>query len=346
MNRDQKTAVVDEIAGQIKAADAIFAVDYRGLSVSQAADLRAKLRDVDARFRIVKNSLTERAADQAGIGELKSMLVGPTALTLVNGDAALAAKALNDTARSLNLLEFKGGLLNGSVLSPDDVRSIARLPSREVLQGQLVATIAAPLTGLVRGLNALIVGLAIQLKAIADMDPPALTAAPPPPAATVTEAAPAEPAAETQPESEAEAPAAPEAEAPAAPEAEAPAAPEAEAPAEPEPEVAPPPATPEVEPEPEPVVEPPVEPEVAPPPATPEVEPEPEPVVEPPAEPVVQPPAGPEAQAPAGPEAQAPAGPEAQAPAEPVAEVSEPEAAPEPAQQSEPDAASDAAPSE
>ncbi len=239
MNRDQKTAVVDEIAGQIKAADAIFAVDYRGLSVSQAADLRAKLRDVDARFRIVKNSLTERAADQAGVEELKPMLVGPTALTLVNGDAALAAKALNDTARSLNLLEFKGGLLNGSVLSPDDVRSIARLPSREVLQGQLVATIAAPLTGLVRGLNALIVGLAIQLKAIADMDPPVLTAAPPAPAPTVTESAPVEPAADIQPEPVAEAVAEPVAEARRpSPVAEAAAEPVAEAVAEPEAEAA------------------------------------------------------------------------------------------------------------
>jgi large subunit ribosomal protein L10 len=347
MNRDQKTAVVDEIAGQIKAADAIFAVDYRGLSVSQAADLRAKLRDVDAQFRIVKNSLTERAADQAGIDALKPMLVGPTALTLVHGDAALAAKALNDTARSLNLLEFKGGLLNGSVLSPDDVRSIARLPSREVLQGQLVATIAAPLTGLVRGLNALIVGLAIQLKAIADMDPPVLTAAPPAPAPTVTEPAPVEPAAETEPEPEAEAPAEPEAEAvaepeadapaeseaeaPAESEAQAPAEPEAEAPAEPEAEV---PAEPEVQPEPEPVVEPPAEPEVAPPPVEPEIQPEPEPVVEPPVEPVVDPPVD------------APAGPEAEAPAEPAGELTEPEVAPEPAQQSEPDAASDAAPSE
>src|ERR1700684_1041016 len=108
MNRDQKTAVVKEIAGQIQSAEAIFAVDYRGISVAQVADLRTKLRDADARFRVVKNSLSERAADQAGASELKPMLIGPTALTLVKGDAALAAKALNDTARQLNnLLEFK-----------------------------------------------------------------------------------------------------------------------------------------------------------------------------------------------------------------------------------------------
>jgi large subunit ribosomal protein L10 len=168
MNRDQKTAVVDEIAGEIKDAEAIFAVDYRGITVSQVADLRIKLREADARFRVVKNSLSERAADKAGLDTLKPMLVGPTALAFVNGDAALAAKALNDAARQFNLLEFKGGLLNGTVLTADDVRSIARLPSREVLYAQLVGTVAAPLTGLARGLNALIGGLAIQLQAIAD----------------------------------------------------------------------------------------------------------------------------------------------------------------------------------
>jgi large subunit ribosomal protein L10 len=174
MNRDQKSAVVDEIAGQLQAAEAIFAVDYRGISVAQVAELRSKLRDVDAKFRIVKNSLTERAADKAGADALKPLLEGPTALALVQGDAALAAKALNDTARALNILEFKGGLMNGNALSADDVRSIARLPSREVLNAQLVGAIASPLTGLVRTLNALIAGLAIQLKAIADLDPPAL----------------------------------------------------------------------------------------------------------------------------------------------------------------------------
>ncbi len=168
MNRDQKAAVVEEIAGQLQRAEAVFAVDYRGISVSQAAELRARLRDADAVFRIVKNSLTERAADKAGIEQLKEMLDGPTALTLVSGDPAVAAKALNDTARALQLLDFKGGLLNGSPLSADDIRSIARLPSREVLHGQLVGTIAAPLSGLVRTLNALIAGLASQLQQMAE----------------------------------------------------------------------------------------------------------------------------------------------------------------------------------
>ena len=207
MNRDQKAAVVDEIAEQIQSAEAIFAVDYRGLTVTQAAELRVKLRDADARFRIVKNSLSERAADKAGAAALKPLLQGPTALALVRGDAALAAKALNESARAFNLLEFKGGVLNGETLSADDVRSIARLPSRDVLNAQLVGTIAAPISGLVRTLNALIAGVAIQLQAIADQG---LVSGEAPPA---------------------EAPAAAEAEAPAAAEAEAPAAEAAEAPA-------------------------------------------------------------------------------------------------------------------
>ena len=79
MNRDQKTAVVDEIAGQLQAADAIFAVDYRGISVAQVAELRSRLSEAHARFRVVKNSLSERAADKAGLETLKPMLIGPTA---------------------------------------------------------------------------------------------------------------------------------------------------------------------------------------------------------------------------------------------------------------------------
>jgi large subunit ribosomal protein L10 len=228
MDREQKAAVVDEIAGEIQGAGAVFAVDYRGLSVAQAAELRTKLRDADTKFRIVKNSLSERAADKAGAQELKALLDGPTALALVRGDAALAAKALNDTARALNILEFKGGLMDGAALSADDVRAIARLPAREVLHAQLVGTIASPLAGLVRGLNALIAGIAIQLQAIADQG---LVSgeAPAPEAAAEPEAAPApEAAAEPEPESEPAAEAEPEAEAEQSEQTEVQDAPDAE----------------------------------------------------------------------------------------------------------------------
>jgi large subunit ribosomal protein L10 len=168
MNREQKAAVIDELAAEIKSADAVFAVDYRGISVPEAADLRGRLREAETVFRIVKNSLTERASDAAGTEALKPMLEGPTALAFVRGDAALAAKALNDAARAFGALEFKGGLLSGAPLTAEEVQRIARLPARDVLHAQLVGTIAAPLSGLVRTLNALIAGLAVQLGQIAE----------------------------------------------------------------------------------------------------------------------------------------------------------------------------------
>ena len=163
MNRDQKAAVIDEIAAEIQEADAIYAVDYRGISVPAAAELRTKLRDADATFRIVKNTLTERAADKAEIAELKELLDGPTALTFVRGDAALAAKALRDQGRATETLTFKGGFMNGAALTPDDINSIARLPARDVLYGQLVGVVASPITGLARGLGSLLGGLAVAL---------------------------------------------------------------------------------------------------------------------------------------------------------------------------------------
>src|SRR3954449_3986462 len=163
MNREQKAAAVAEIAQSIQESQAVFAVDYRGLSVPQAAELRARLRDADARFRVVKNTLTLRAADQAGAEALKELLEGPTALTFVRGDAAAAAKALRDYARQTELLPFKGGLMDGNPLSPDDISAIARLPSRQQLYAQLVGVVAHPIAGLARTLNQLIGGLAVAL---------------------------------------------------------------------------------------------------------------------------------------------------------------------------------------
>ncbi|MDW5596567.1 50S ribosomal protein L10 [Conexibacter stalactiti] len=168
MNRNEKAAVIDRIAGELEASSAVFAVDYRGITVAQVAALRTKLRDTDTTLAVVKNSLTERAADKAGVEALKEILSGPTALAFVRGDAAAAAKALSDAQRETQVLEFKGGLMDGKPVSPDEIRAISRLPSREVLYGQLVGVVAAPLNGLARGLNALIAGVAIQLQAIAD----------------------------------------------------------------------------------------------------------------------------------------------------------------------------------
>ena len=175
MNKEQKAAVVDEIAAQISEAQAVIAVDYRGTSVPKAAELRARLRDAETTFRIVKNSLTERAADKAGAGTLKELLEGPTAFAFVHGDTAAAAKALNDFTREVSTFQFKGGVMEGAPLSVDEIQAIARLPTRDVLHAQLVGLVASPLTGLARGLNSLISGLAVQLGQIAEQKAAAQT---------------------------------------------------------------------------------------------------------------------------------------------------------------------------
>jgi large subunit ribosomal protein L10 len=165
VNRDQKATAIAEIAEQIKESEAVFAIDYRGITVAQVAELRGRLRESDATFRVVKNTLTERAADAADAEALKSLLEGPTALTFVRGDAAAAAKAIADFQRSTggDLLPFKGGLMNGDALDAAQITAISKLPSRQVLYGQLVGVVASPITGLARGLNALVSGLAIAL---------------------------------------------------------------------------------------------------------------------------------------------------------------------------------------
>src|SRR5579863_1601363 len=198
MNRDAKAAVIDEIAADISDSQAIFAIDYRGITVAQADQLRARLREADAVFRVVKNSLTERAAAKAGAEELLPLLQGPTALTFVRGDAAAAAKAVADFTRATQLMAFKGGLMDGATLSSADVTAISRLPSRDVLYGQLVGLIASPISGLARTLNALIGGLAVGLGGVlAKKESGELPAgAPPEPPASLAEAAPDASAAE------------------------------------------------------------------------------------------------------------------------------------------------------
>jgi large subunit ribosomal protein L10 len=166
MNREQKSAAIAEIVAQINDSQAVFAVDFRGISVPQAADVRTRLRDADASFRVVKNTLTERAADEAGADALKPLLEGPTALTFVKGDAAVAAKAIATFNRETQLLTFKGGLLEGDALDAAQILAISRLPARDVLYGQLVGMVAAPITGLARGLNALLSGVAIALNEV------------------------------------------------------------------------------------------------------------------------------------------------------------------------------------
>jgi large subunit ribosomal protein L10 len=192
MNREEKSATIQEIAAQIEGAEAIFAVDYRGISVPQAAELRGKLRETDASFRIVKNRLTKLAATQVGEERLAELLVGPTALTFVRGDTAAAAKAITTFNKTHDVLTYKGGYMGETALDEPGFNAIAQLPSREVLIGQFTGVVASPLTGLVRGLGALIGGLALQLGQIAEQGLVTAEAPPAPPAEE-----PAAPAAET-----------------------------------------------------------------------------------------------------------------------------------------------------
>jgi large subunit ribosomal protein L10 len=259
MNREQKSAAIAEIAHHIDESDAIFAVDYRGISVAQVAELRTRLREADATFKVVKNSLTERAADQAGAQTLKELLSGPTALTFVRGDAAVAAKAVADFGRANQLLPFKGGLMEGAALDIEQIRSLSRLPSREVLYGQLVGVVASPISGLVRTLGALVGGLAVALGQVRDKKESGEIPAGEAPAASAQAEAPSEEAVagEAPAAEEAEAPAPEEppaeeatAEAPDAGEGEAPTAEEATAEAEAEAPAAEQPADDQAEPAP------------------------------------------------------------------------------------------------
>jgi large subunit ribosomal protein L10 len=168
MNKEQKAAAVEEIAERLGEADAIFAVDYRGISVTEAAELRASLREADATFRVVKNRLAKRAAAKAGTTELEELFDGPIALTFVKGDAVVAAKAIFTFARRHDVLEYRGGLMDGDVLAPEQFQAIARLPGLDVLHGQLVGMTASPLTGLTRGLGSMLSGLAVGLGQIAE----------------------------------------------------------------------------------------------------------------------------------------------------------------------------------
>jgi large subunit ribosomal protein L10 len=189
MDREQKAAAVAELTEDLKSADSVFAVDYRGISVTGAAELRRNLAEAEAVFKVVKNRLAKRAAADAGAEGLDELLIGPTALTLISGDAVIAAKAISTFSREHDVLTYKGGYMDGEPLDPDGFTAIARLPGVEVLRGQLVGITASPLTGLAAGLGR-------QLSQIAEQG--LVSGEAPAPAATAEQ--PEEPAAE--PESE------------------------------------------------------------------------------------------------------------------------------------------------
>src|SRR3954467_10851201 len=156
MRRDQKEQVVEELTARLKAADTLLVADYRGLTMPQIDDLRTRLLSSGARFTVVKNTLTRRAAEAAGTEALLTLLDGPSAIAFLeaDGDMVAAAKALADSARETNVLEIRGGIMQGRTVTAAEVETLAKLPPADVLRGQVLGAIVGPLTALAGLLNA------------------------------------------------------------------------------------------------------------------------------------------------------------------------------------------------
>jgi len=232
MARPEKVATVEEIKGKLQDARAAVLTEYRGLKVGELADLRASLRAAEAEYKVYKNTLARRAAEEAGLADLVSLLEGPTAITFVKGDAVTVAKALRDYARGNANLVVKGGILGTRVIAPEDVVALADIQPREVLLARIAGGFQAPMVKAAGLFQAFTRNMAYGLKAL--IDKRVAEGEAPPPADSEAEAAADAPAPEAAEAPAAEAPAPEAAEAPAA---EAPEAP-AEAAAE-EPEAAP-----------------------------------------------------------------------------------------------------------
>jgi large subunit ribosomal protein L10 len=150
MLRKDKERVVTELAERLRSSDTLIVADYRGLSMTEIDGVRSELLKHGARFSVVKNTLTRRAAEEAGVPQLVELLDGPTAIAFVReGDMVAVAKSLNDTARLTKILSLKGGILQGEPMSADQVRSLAALPPTDVLQGQVLGAIVGPLSAIV-----------------------------------------------------------------------------------------------------------------------------------------------------------------------------------------------------
>jgi large subunit ribosomal protein L10 len=150
MLRKDKEQVVAELAERLRSSQTLILADYRGLSVSELDEVRTKLLEHGARFHVVKNTLTKRAADEAGFETLKELLDGPTAIAFVgDGDMVSVAKTLSETARKTKVLELKGGILEGTPMDADQLSELAKLPPADVLRGQVLGAIVGPLNEIV-----------------------------------------------------------------------------------------------------------------------------------------------------------------------------------------------------
>ena len=163
MQKAEKAAIIDELAGQIEGASSMIVADYRGLSVEQITKIRTELRANDASLVVAKNTLTRVAAERCGANDLVGFLKGPSAIAFVRGDVAAAAKTLTDAATSTKILAVRGAVVEGTIFDAAEVSALAKLPSRDVLIGQVVRGIAAPISGLVGTLAAIPRGLVVAL---------------------------------------------------------------------------------------------------------------------------------------------------------------------------------------
>jgi large subunit ribosomal protein L10 len=156
MHRDDKERLVAELTERLRTADTLFVADYRGLSMPEIDGLRTELLRHGARFTVVKNTLTRRAAEAAGADTLLALLEGPTAIAFLetDGDPVAVAKALGAAARTTRILTIRGGVLQGSAISADDVENLAKLPPADVVKGRTLGLIIAPLNAFVGLMNA------------------------------------------------------------------------------------------------------------------------------------------------------------------------------------------------
>ena len=153
---EQKKQVVAQLVETLKSAQAGVLVDYRGITVEQDTQLRAKLREAGVEYKVVKNTLTRFAAKEVGFEELDEQLNGPTALAISTTDAVAPAKVISDFAKEVEALQIKAGFVDGKVISLDEVKTLASTPSREVLIAKIMGSLNAPISKLVRTLQALV----------------------------------------------------------------------------------------------------------------------------------------------------------------------------------------------
>ena len=151
MLREDKETVVAELAERLRQTQTLIVADYRGLTMKEIDALRTRLLEHGARFTVVKNTLTRRAAEVAGADAVLALLEGPTAIAFLesDGDPVAVAKALADAARETRVLQIRGGILDGQAISEDEVKSLATLPPLEALRGQVLGAVASPLITLV-----------------------------------------------------------------------------------------------------------------------------------------------------------------------------------------------------